>query len=198
MAVNNAIEGARPVRVWKWSKARLIDRVMGAIAASPDAVFRVPAGRQAAAAAAAARDAAAEEARIRAERASLRAAAAARVIRLRQRMAEKARRDRARVEARRLDEIVAALAAEFPDANADTLRELAVHRLALQAQQQAAILGVAKASTRVVRHSNVILRIERGLRRAQARRAKRPGGSDLAAYLAGYGSPAGGGSGDGA
>jgi hypothetical protein len=78
---------------------------------------------------------------------------------------------------------LASLVAEFgAEANPDTLRELAVHRLALEAAQAGAIAGMAKASERAVRHSNVILRLERSLRRLS--KARRPAGPSLAEYLA--------------
>jgi hypothetical protein len=93
-------------------------------------------------------------------------------------------------EAVRMKEVFEALVAEFPGANKDTLREIAVHRVALQSHQAAAIAGVAKASTRVVRHSNVIVKLERELRKALERQAERPGGPSLADYLARYGAAA--------
>jgi hypothetical protein len=102
-------------------------------------------------------------------------------------------------EAVRMREVYEALVAEFgAAANRDTLRELAVHRVALESQQAAAISGVAKASNRVVRHSNVILKLERALQKAKHEREKRPAGPSLAEYLAGYGAAGAGGSGDGA
>jgi hypothetical protein len=88
-------------------------------------------------------------------------------------------------EASRLREVLEGLMAEFgADANPDTLRELAIHRVALEANQAGAIAGAAGASNRAVRHSNVILRLERALRKRQARRPE----LSLAEYLArGYG-----------
>lgn len=92
-------------------------------------------------------------------------------------------------EATRMKEVIALLVAEFPGENPDTLRELGVHRLALEAAQAQAIAGMAKASERAVRHQNCIFRIERGLRKRKAA-APRPELS-LAEYLRGYGAEAG-------
>jgi hypothetical protein len=58
--------------------------------------------------------------------------------------------------ARRLKEVFADLVARFgDDANPDTLREIAVHRVALEANQAGAIAGAAAASEHAVRHSNI-------------------------------------------
>jgi hypothetical protein len=90
--------------------------------------------------------------------------------------------------ARRLKEILADLVARYgEDANPDTLREIAVHRAALEAMQAEIVAGKPAASERAVRHSNVIVRLERELRAAR-RKSSKPAasGSTLADYIAAH------------
>ena len=86
--------------------------------------------------------------------------------------------------ARRLKAILADLVAQFgDDANSDTIREIAVHRAALEAMQAEIIAGRPSASERAVRHSNCIVRLERELRAATRTKPASAPGQALADYL---------------
>ncbi len=64
---------------------------------------------------------------------------------------------------RRLKEILSALIGEFGADNLNSLRELALHRLALENSQADAVNGKRIAKEDSVRLSNVILRLEKAL-----------------------------------
>ena len=83
--------------------------------------------------------------------------------------------------ARRIKSILADAVREFGEGNPHAVRELAVHRLAIESIQADVVAGKAGASERAVRHSNVIARLERELRAAA--RTKAPATLSLHEYL---------------
>ena len=88
-------------------------------------------------------------------------------------------------QAHRLKAIFADLVARFgDDAYSDTLREIAVHRVALEAMQAEIVAGRPAASERAVRHSNVIARLERELHAVRRKSMPSAPGLTLAEVLA--------------
>ena len=76
--------------------------------------------------------------------------------------------------ARRLKEILAAVIGEFSEANSHSLRELALHRMALEDVQADVIARKPGAREHAVRISNVVARLERDLRAGRQQCAPTP------------------------